>query len=122
MPERRSSLETNRRINTRMRPVALILLSLVGANLSAQTESQNLPAEENDQILDEIVVTAFQRSLQSAIEIKRSSDSVVEAISAEDLGRLPDVSIAEALARLPGINSQRVNGQSSAINIRGLSQ
>ncbi|MEL6258780.1 MAG: TonB-dependent receptor plug domain-containing protein, partial [Pseudomonadota bacterium] len=69
-----------------------------------------------------IEVTGFRRSVEDAIANKRNADSVIESISAEDIGRLPDISIAESLARLPGISSQRTNGQSSAINIRGLSQ
>jgi iron complex outermembrane receptor protein len=52
--------------------------------------------------------------------VKRTSDSVVEAMSAEDLGKLPDVSIADALSRLPGLTSQRVDGRAEVISIRGL--
>lgn len=122
MPKHKSALKTNKKICTRLRPVALALLPLLGANLPAYAQSQASYTGQNDIELEEVIVTGFKRSLQSAIDVKRSSDSFVEAISAEDLGRLPDVSIAEALARLPGITSQRVNGQSSAINIRGLSQ
>lgn len=77
---------------------------------------------QSDIELEEIVVTGFRRSLEDSIEVKRSADTFVEVISAEDIGKLPDISIAESLARLPGITSQRTNGQSSAINIRGLSQ
>lgn len=72
--------------------------------------------------VDTLVVTGFRRSIESAIENKRNAGSVIESITAEDIGRLPDISIAESLARLPGITSQRTSGQSSAINIRGLSQ
>lgn len=71
---------------------------------------------------DEIVVTGFRASLRSSIAVKRNLDVVAEIVSAEDIGRLPDVSIAESLARLPGVTSQRTGGQASAINIRGLSQ
>jgi iron complex outermembrane recepter protein len=70
----------------------------------------------------EIVVTGFRASLQTSIGVKRNSDIIVESVSTEDLGRLPDTSIADAISRLPGIASQRTGGQSSAINIRGLSQ
>lgn len=70
----------------------------------------------------EIVVTGFRASLKTAIAVKRNLDVVAEVISAEDIGRLPDVSIAESLSRLPGVTSQRTGGQASAINIRGLSQ
>lgn len=71
---------------------------------------------------DAIVVTGFRASLAKSIEAKRNLDVVAEVITAEDIGRLPDVSIAESLARLPGVTSQRTGGQASAINIRGLSQ
>lgn len=74
-------------------------------------------AEENV-----VVVTGFRAALETAIGIKRNSDIIVESVSTEDLGRLPDTSIADAISRLPGIASQRTGGQSSAINIRGLSQ
>jgi hypothetical protein len=50
----------------------------------------------------------------------RRSSSIVEAISAEDIGKLPDVSIAESLARLPGLTAQRLDGRSQVISIRGL--
>ena len=77
------------------------------------------PAAPDD---DTIVVTGFGRSLKAAIDVKRRADFIVDVISAEDIGSLPDVSIAEALSRLPGVTSQRTGGQASAINIRGLSQ
>jgi iron complex outermembrane recepter protein len=90
-------------------------LALAGAAQAQQTP----PA---DPVLQEIIVTGFRKSLEDAIAIKKNADTLVESVTAEDIGRLPDLSIAESLARLPGIASQRTNGQSSAINIRGLSQ
>ena len=68
-----------------------------------------------------IVVTGFRRSLQDSINIKRRERSVVEAVSAEEIGKLPDVSIAESIARLPGIAAQRVKGRAEIISIRGFS-
>ncbi len=68
-----------------------------------------------------IVVTGFRRSLENAVAEKKSRDQVVESISAEDIGKLPDASIAESIARLPGLTSQRVNGRSNSISIRGFS-
>jgi iron complex outermembrane receptor protein len=67
-----------------------------------------------------IVVTGIRQSLQNSIQIKRNSASVVEAVSAEEIGKLPDVSIAESIARLPGIAAQRVGGRAEIISIRGL--
>lgn len=69
-----------------------------------------------------VVVTGIRRSIESSIATKRASDSIVEAISAEDIGKLPDSSIAESLARLPGLTGQRgSDGRVNVISIRGLS-
>jgi iron complex outermembrane receptor protein len=68
-----------------------------------------------------IVITGFRHSLQNSIQIKRNSASVVEAVSAEEIGKLPDVSIAESIARLPGIAAQRVKGRAETVSIRGFS-
>ncbi len=80
--------------------------------------------EEDDAatVVEEIVVTGFRSSLLNAINIKRSADQVKESLAAEDIGRLPDISIAESLARLPGVTAQRTGGQAGALNIRGLDQ
>ncbi|TGY87678.1 TonB-dependent receptor [Marinicauda algicola] len=69
---------------------------------------------------DVIVVTGIRSSIRSSIAAKRESDQIVEAISAEDIGKLPDVSIAEALARLPGLAAQRVRGRAQVLSVRGL--
>ena len=66
-------------------------------------------------------MTGIRRGIEAAISVKRNADSIVEAISAEDIGKLPDASIAESIARLPGLTAQRVAGRASGINIRGMS-
>jgi iron complex outermembrane receptor protein len=68
-----------------------------------------------------IVVTGLRRSLQDSIAIKRKETSVVEAVSAEEIGKLPDVSIAESIARLPGIAAERIRGRAEIISVRGFS-
>jgi len=70
---------------------------------------------------DAIVVTGIRRSLQDSINIKRKERGTVEAVSAEEIGKLPDVSIAESIARLPGIAAQRVAGRAEIVSIRGFS-
>jgi iron complex outermembrane receptor protein len=68
-----------------------------------------------------VTVTGIRRGIESAISVKKNADGVVEAISAEDIGKLPDTTIAESLARLPGVTTQRTrDGQASTISIRGL--
>lgn len=88
-----------------------------------QTNTTTGPGEVNVPQPEQgaIVVTGIRRGLQDAIQIKRNSASVVEAVSAEEIGKLPDVSIAESIARLPGIAAQRVAGRAEIISIRGFS-
>lgn len=87
---------------------------------TAQTATDQTPATDATE-LDTVVVTGIRRGIESAISVKRDSTSIVEAISAEDIGKLPDVSIAESLARLPGLAAQRVAGRAQVISVRGLS-
>jgi iron complex outermembrane receptor protein len=75
-------------------------------------------AQESVQ-LEEIVVSGIRAGIESAIAAKRENTSIVEAVTAEDIGKLPDTSIAESIARLPGITSQRAEGRASAISLRG---
>src|SRR5881398_2876752 len=76
------------------------------------------PAPQADQT-NTIVVTGFRASLQNAINKKKKSDQIVESVSAEDIGKLPDASIGEAIARLPGLAAQTLNGRAEYISIRG---
>jgi iron complex outermembrane receptor protein len=66
-----------------------------------------------------IVVTGFRAALRSATAKKKNSETVVESVTAEDIGKLPDNSIAESIARLPGLAAQRNNGRATIISIRG---
>ncbi|MEQ8936759.1 MAG: TonB-dependent receptor, partial [Amphiplicatus sp.] len=77
-------------------------------------------AQDDEEGSDEILVTGFRSSIENSVATKRNSTSIVEAISAEDIGKLPDVSIAESLGRLPGLATQRVDGRSQVLTIRGL--
>ncbi len=70
----------------------------------------------------DIVVTGIRASQARAIEVKRNADSVVEAISAQDIGKLPDVTISDSLQRIAGVQIRRDAGEGAAINIRGLPQ
>ncbi|GAB3339973.1 TonB-dependent receptor [Marilutibacter aestuarii] len=103
---------------------------LMAAGVQAQSVAE--PASETDETgtpdgnedattLDSVVVTGIRAAIESAISTKRESTSIVEAISAEDIGKLPDISIAESLARLPGLSAQRVAGRAQVISVRGLS-
>jgi iron complex outermembrane recepter protein len=84
---------------------------------SASTSSSgSTPSEEQ---LETVTVTGVRAAIENAINVKQSSDMIVEAVSAEDIGKLPDTSIAESISRLPGLTSQRSDGRASDISIRG---
>ena len=82
----------------------------------AQTADQNQAQAED---LDTLEVVGIRRSIQQSIDAKQASTSIVEAISAEDIGKLPDTSIADSIARLPGLTAQRFGNRPQEINIRG---
>lgn len=107
----------------------MLSVALASALMAMAAQAQAQAAQANDdeekkeeaKTLDEVIVTSgIRRGIEDAIELKRDATSIVEAISAEDIGRLPDSSIAESIARLPGLAAQRVAGRSSEISIRGL--
>ncbi|PHY17195.1 TonB-dependent receptor [Caulobacter sp. BP25] len=93
------------------------LAMLVAASAHAQTTPA--PAGDAAQV-EEVVVTGVRKSLRDALAVKQGSDKVVEAISAKDIGVLPDVTIAESIARLPGVNATRDRGNDSQAVVRGL--
>ena len=94
-------------------------LALMAA-ASAHAQTAAAPAPEASAQVDEVVVTGVRKSMREALDVKRGSDKVVEAISAKDIGVLPDVTIAESIARLPGVNATRDRGNDSQAVVRGL--
>ena len=101
----------------------LLTRTLMATAVSLAISGQAVQAQESEyQPIEEVVATGFRQSLENAVQAKKSANTVVESISAEDIGKLPDISIADSVARLPGVSAQRTGGQSSAINIRGLDQ
>jgi iron complex outermembrane recepter protein len=99
-------------------------LLMMAAGASAQSAQENEDKEKNEDEatrLESIVVTGIRASIESAIETKQNATSIVESVSAEDIGKLPDQSIADSIARLPGLTAQRDRGRSTEINVRGLS-
>src|SRR5688572_14749439 len=90
---------------------------------SPQTDDAVQTATGQDQATAEdntIVVTGLRRSLQSAQNIKRNSEQIVDAIVAEDIGKLPDVTASAAVARIPGVQVNRSAGEAAQVQIRGL--
>ena len=84
-----------------------------------EADEEAAPASADD--LDAVVITGIRRGIEDAIQTKQANSSIVEAISAEDIGKLPDTSIADSISRLPGLTAQRFGGRPQEINIRGFS-
>jgi len=103
-----------------------LALAVTGTPVLAQQADDQAAAKPTTEAADEvdesttIVVTGIRGSIQSSLDAKRNATSIVEVISSEDLGLLPDLSIADSLARLPGVTAQRVRGRSQQVSIRGL--
>jgi len=77
-------------------------------------------ADSAGQEEDAIVVTGLRRSLETSQKIKRESEGIVDAIVAEDIGKLPDTFASSALQRVPGVNVTRGGGESAGVTVRGL--
>ncbi len=90
---------------------AIFLVAASGTAFAQDQSSENV---------EEVVVTGIRKSIQDSIGVKKNESSIVEVVSAEDIGKLPDSSIAESIARLPGIAAQRTNGRAQTLSIRGL--
>jgi iron complex outermembrane recepter protein len=105
---------TKQRTLLKATPVAAAVAAMLYTSTAALAQQAAEPAQT-------ITVTGIRRAIESAISVKKNADSIVESISAEDIGKLPDSSIAESIARIPGVAAQRVGGRATEINIRGLS-
>ncbi len=105
----------------RNRMLAQVSRFAVGSTIAMMAMSNAVMAQEAEEAetSDEIVVTGFRASLENAINEKKNQDQIVESVSAEDIGKLPDASIGESIARLPGLTSQRISGRAGTISVRG---
>ena len=83
------------------------------------SQIQEAPAAADETAGDDIVVTGIRASLREAVDIKRDAQGVVDAISAEDIGKFPDTNLAESLQRITGVSIDRSNGEGSLVTVRG---
>lgn len=96
---------------------ALAMPGVAAAQTSGTTDApaaQDVPQEGAD-----IVVTGIRASLERSIAIKRDSTGIVDAISAEDIGKFANTNLAESLQRITGVSIDRVNGEGSTVTVRG---
>lgn len=111
---------------------AIVLGALIAAMAPAMAHAQDAPAQDPEASeLEEVIVTGTRRALETSQQIKRNADTVVDTITATDIGAFPDKSVAEALQRVPGVTVNRFaasddtshfSAEPSGVLVRGLQQ
>lgn len=97
-------------------PIAAAVSVLV-MTVAMSAQAQQVEAKKDE--AQQVTVTGIRGALQSAVNIKRNSNSVVDAVSAEDVGKLPDTDVGESLGRIPGVTVGRAFGQGASVSVRG---
>jgi iron complex outermembrane recepter protein len=105
----------------------ILIGSVSGMAIASAVAAAPVFAADSSTQVQEVVVTGIRQSLEKAIQVKRTSDDQVDAISATDIGKLPDKNVADALQRLPGVNTQSAASgeggfdENDRVSIRGTS-
>ncbi len=98
---------------TRTPIASAVAVVLMGVMVPSQAQ-QATPAD-----MTTVTVTGIRASLETAVNVKRNANAVVDAVSAEDVGKLPDADVGEALGRVPGVSVGRAFGQGASVSVRG---
>ncbi len=96
-------------VNFKKKIIASAIASLAGFGSMAFAQDEG----------DEIVITGIKASLQASMDLKKNAVGVVDAISAEDIGKMPDTNLAESLQRITGVSIDRAGGEGSKATVRG---
>lgn len=105
----------------RLKRFAVPLVSVMALTVATASHAQTAPEPaQADEAESEVVVTGIRRSIADSIAQKRNSTVIQDSITAEDIGKLPDQNVAETLNRIPGVQITRVEGQGSAVTVRGI--
>jgi len=92
-----------------------LLSTIITACIATGTYAQSDSVEE-------VIVTGVRGAQEKAIDVKRNSAQIIDSVAAEDIGKLPDTTIADSLQRITGIQIQRSGGQGSVVSVRGMGQ
>jgi TonB-dependent receptor len=118
----RTPLATRRR-TCRATPIAIAvataLLTVAHAHAKDATSQADKPA--GAAAPEQVVVTGYRYSIEKSLDQKREANSIVEVITAEDIGKFPDKNVADALQRVPGVIIDRSGGEGKNVSVRGLS-
>jgi outer membrane cobalamin receptor len=134
LPSRKASRDSIR--HARRSAIALAIAAFLSTNAHAQEAAQTPPPEaEQEQDseavkeFDAVIVTGIRGSVYRAQDIKRSADTFVDSVTAEDIGALPDRSVTETLSRIPGVTIDRFlsagdpehpSAEGSGVQVRGM--
>ena len=98
-------------------PIHAAILVALG---SAPVAAQEADVAASNEPIEEIVVTGIRSSLKASMDLKRDSNGVVDAITAEDIGDFPDTNLAESLQRITGVSIDRERGEGARVTVRGM--
>lgn len=101
--------------------IALTISSILAAGMSTQlvAAEADVALAEKEANVEVITVSGIRGSLVRSMNVKREMSGVVDAISAEEMGKFPDTNLAESLQRITGVSVSRSNGEGSQITVRG---
>ena len=97
-----------------------LVLAMAAAVLPATSHAQEAQTQPSDAAVEEVMVTGIRAGLANSLNTKRSAVNNVDAIVAEDIGKMPDLNLAESLQRLSGVAISREGGEGRNITVRGL--
>src|SRR6185369_13045391 len=92
---------------------------VINPAFAQQPATPPVASQTKSEPLEEVVVTGLRASLEASMDIKRTAVGVVDAITAEDMGKFPDTNLAESLQRITGISIDRRNGEGAQVTARG---
>ena len=95
-----------------------LLTTAIASAAAAVSYSSSVFAQ--DEAVEEVLVSGIRSSLERSMDVKRNSAGVVDAISAEDIGKMPDANLAESLQRIAGVSITRTNGEGARVTVRGI--
>ncbi len=96
--------------------IAAAVSLALAKHAAADSEQAATPASEE---VETVLVTGIRASLRESLEVKRESQTVVDVITSEDVGKFPDKNVAEALQRVSGVSISREFGEGERVSIRG---
>lgn len=99
---------------------AFCIAAAIALSPSAVLAQQGGAVSNESEVLEEVVVKGYRQSLVAARDLKRASANFTDSIVAEDIGKMPDLNLAESLQRVPGVAITREGGEGRNITVRGL--